>query len=273
VGRAVGHGCAQANLTFLSKWKGFTLILVQLLCDIKELSMRDFAALFGPLARILGGSLGLEISRAKTHRGISLETDLARLLTKYPLVFIDAGANVGTFSRKMLNAFRIATIVAFEPVPQTFAVLKRRMAGFPQIRPVQAALGEQPGSATMHLYAQSGWNRIVSETDTNSETVIVDVTTIDEFCERMNLTKISLLKTDCEGYDNKVVRGADRMLRAGRVDAVYCEVNFRRDGAHGDFFDLDEYLTGHDFFFYALYDYSAPSSPTFANALWVRCGN
>ena len=42
--------------------------------------MRDFATLFGPLARKLGSFLGLEIIRTKTHRGISFEKDLKPLL-------------------------------------------------------------------------------------------------------------------------------------------------------------------------------------------------
>src|SRR5262249_50318764 len=116
----------------------------------------------------------------------------------------------------------------------------------------------------------SQWSRIVPEANSNVQSMRVQMTTVDEFCARMNVAKLSLLKTDCEGYDNKVVRGADRMLRCGHVDAVYSEVNFRQDGAHGDFFDLEGYLTDLDFSFYALYEYSAPHSPTFANALWVR---
>jgi FkbM family methyltransferase len=230
--------------------------------------MREIATFLGPLARHLGGLFGLEIIRAKTHRGVSLETDLKRLLGTRASVIIDAGANIGTFSEQMLRAFKAAKIFAFEPIPQTFAILKNRMAGFPQVTAIQAALGERSGNAKMRLGEQSGWSRIVTETD--GDLVSVEMKTVDDFCDRAGLARIALLKTDCEGYDDKVVRGAERMFRSRGIDAVYYEVNFRRDGSQGDFFGLDELLTRHDFCFYALYDYSAPSPTIFANALWIH---
>ena len=175
--------------------------------------MRDIAALLGPAARTVFGIFGLEVIRKATHRGISLETDLKRILPSAGLTFVDAGANVGSFSTQLTRHFMDATIYAFEPVPQTFAILQKRVSTFVTIKPVQAALGERTGSATMQICDQSLWNRIVSGSPVGVRTATVDMLAIDDFCGQAGLDRISLLKTDCEGYDNEVIHGASRMLQ------------------------------------------------------------
>jgi len=63
------------------------------------------------------------------------------------------------------------------------------------------------------------------------------------------------------------------MLENDRVDAIYAEVNFLRNGVLADFFAIESYLTGLGYVFYALYDYSSwqydVSTKGFTNALFI----
>lgn len=57
-----------------------------------------------------------------------------------PRVIVDAGANVGLTSVFYANAYRGAKIIAVEPEPSNFALLKKNVAPYPNIVAVQAAL-------------------------------------------------------------------------------------------------------------------------------------
>ena len=157
-----------------------------------------------------------------------------------PVLCLDVGANIGTFSERLSNALPTAQIYVFVPIPTTFYELEARMKRFPRVSPVQLALGDRNGNATMELMPQSGWNRVINDLAKMRDvsTTSVKMMTIDDFCDSGRIKRISLLKTDCEGYDKQSNRCAHKQLAAGHIDAVYCEVNFRRDGRHGDFFSL-----------------------------------
>lgn len=82
---------------------------------------------------------------------------------------------------------------------------------------------------------------------------------------------MDLLKTDTEGFELEVIRGADRML-SGSVRAVLAETAFNRaDRRHVHFADLSAALEPHGFTFVALYDGCLNGRGwDFGNALFVR---
>ena len=85
--------------------------------------------------------------------------------------------------------------------------------------------------------------------------------------------RINWLKTDTEGYDLHVLRGAHKALSENRVDFVYCEVGFARDDVQHTYFeDLLTYLLGHGYHFAGLFDTALMNEPArmaYANALFV----
>lgn len=225
--------------------------------------------MLGSIARSAFGVLGLEVVRRSTHRGVSLKSDLLHLLKGRPGAIIDAGANVGTFSQNLVSWFPDRAVYGFEPIPDTFSELRSNLVTSPKYTPVCAALGETKQTSLMQILQDSTWNRIAQNGASGHPTIPVEMTTLDEFCLENSISHISLLKTDCEGYDANVVRGASGLLRGRQIDTVYCEINFARDGRHGDFFAIHDLLHP-QFLFYGLYDYSSRAAPDFSNGLWVR---
>jgi hypothetical protein len=53
----------------------------------------------------------------------------------------------------------------------------------------------------------------------------VTITTVDHEARTAGITRVHLLKIDCEGYDLQVLRGAAGLLGAQRVDVVQFEYN------------------------------------------------
>jgi FkbM family methyltransferase len=219
--------------------------------------------------------VGLYVFRTRTMpRGVSLHVDLRRLFRENPPdVIFDVGANVGQTTAALAASFEQARIWAFEPVRSTFASLVNNTKNNPRVIHANIAFGDKDGNSLMRVGAESGWSRVIDSGEVLGRTEQVAMARLDSYCAAHNIARIGILKTDCEGFELEVLRGARTMLENSCVDAIYAEVNFRRDGAHGDFFAIESYLTGLGYVFYALYDYSGweydVSKEGFTNALFI----
>lgn len=185
----------------------------------------------------------LDIARLSKDWGQSIET-----------VF-DVGANDGGALRELLPAFPSATVHSFEPLPETFERLKKATTD-PRARLHNMALGETCGAAPFYVYGIEGDGSLINSLTPNSsfalrggwkpETVEVQCSTIDAYCEEHGIARVDVLKVDTEGFDLHVLRGARRMFGEGRVWFVYVEFNdlLVREGVTGGaLFPLAEYLS------------------------------
>ena len=66
----------------------------------------------------------------------------------------DVGANAGLFAIYLNRLCRPARVLAFEPVPQVYAALRRNLAlhGCGNVQPLNVGLGRRPGQATFVYY-------------------------------------------------------------------------------------------------------------------------
>lgn len=149
---------------------------------------------------------------------------------------IDCGANAGQFARYVSGFFPEAFLFCFEPLAEPYAKLSAWAATQEgRVRCFQVALGDQEGEAVMRhhlehspsssLLATTGHEvALFPETARQSE-VVVPVTTLDtiltDFMDGM--AQDILLKLDVQGYEDRVLRGATRLL--GKVQACLLEVS------------------------------------------------
>ena len=221
-------------------------------------------------------SLGVFIFRADNlPRHIDLWVDLKKKLQLNPQVIFDVGGNVGQFARAVTEAFPSATVHSFEPISDTFAKLKKLADEKPNFRPHQLAFGEKSGTATIHLREESGCNSLSAYNNIPANSIgrseIVTVGTIDSFCSANNISRIDLLKTDTEGFDNSVLLGARRMFEESRVGAVYSEVTFLEfDRTHTQFQKVYETLRPYNFALYGIYEPGGGGDTIYSNALFIQ---
>lgn len=222
-------------------------------------------------------ALGLRVFRLSTiDRGILVWHDLQRLLgAREARVLFDVGANEGQTARKMRQSFPGAMIYCFEPVSATFARLQANLGRDRLMALEKCALSDMDGAGRMTQHAVSGINRLLDDEGGNGlDAESVSKLKLDTFCSERGIVGIDVLKTDCEGHDLNVLRGASRMFEAGQIRAVYSEVNFLMNGVHADFYSLDTFLRERDMVFYGLYEYSGwqydVSTDGFMNALFVN---
>ena len=146
-----------------------------------------------------------------------------------PVVF-DVGANEGEWVAAVVKGAPGAQIHAFEPQE---ALATKIAARHPSVRVNNVAVGDQAGELALYDYADHSGSQHASVISGVIETVHgatsrstnVQVVTIDDYCRQHAVTSIDLLKIDVEGYEMNVLRGADHMVREGRVEAIQFEFN------------------------------------------------
>jgi FkbM family methyltransferase len=147
---------------------------------------------------------------------------------------VDVGANYGYYSLLWAAQKPGNRVVAFEASPRNFAPLvdniaRNRLTGCVEVHAV--ALGREAGRLEFDVGPpeQSGWGGLAGAA--SRSTVAVDSIRLDDFWQSDE--DIAVLKVDVEGADSWVLRGAERLLRARRVGAVYYEENKPRMRALG----------------------------------------
>ncbi len=154
----------------------------------------------------------------------------------------DVGANLGQTAERLVRAFPEADIYSFEPVPETFEQLRQNVSNCRQVWPFNQGLSDKVDQCRMRLADASGRNRV--DNDSGDGGVIVQLNTLDHFCEQQNIDRINLLKIDVEGHEMQVLRGAEGLFSQRRIDFVVCECDFvpRPEEPHGDFYQLVPFL-------------------------------
>jgi FkbM family methyltransferase len=192
-------------------------------------------------------SLGFCVFRLqKMPFGVDLVNDVKRLAGAEPIhVIFDVGANTGQSAVRFARSFPDSTIFSFEPEHQAYAQLQQNVRSLSCVRPYNIALGCRPGTVTMYRPQNSGLYTLRPPRGwAAGETAEVTVLTIDDLCATERVSQIDILKTDTEGYDLEVLRGARGLLADRKVRFIYAECEFvpsARDH-HTNFFELYEFL-------------------------------
>lgn len=146
-------------------------------------------------------------------------------------VCIDVGANIGYFSMMMAKAVgSTGRVIAFEPVPDTFDVLKMNASlaagqGL-NIDARRAAISSQEGELAIDRREHSTLNQVRALSgDVPDGENVVSCFTLTQVLEDLGLTgRLGLLKVDVEGHELSVLQGGLPVLMAGRVSQMIIEV-------------------------------------------------
>jgi FkbM family methyltransferase len=154
-------------------------------------------------------------------------------LGKSRLIAFDVGANIGDWSSSLLERLDdgdALDIYAFEPVPATMERLRRRLGpAEARVRCEMSALSDARGERTIFVAPENGGTSSLHSPSVagGGEQAVTATDTVVDFCERNKIPAIHLLKCDTEGHDMSVIRGSERMLRAGSISVLQFEYNHR----------------------------------------------
>ena len=136
-------------------------------------------------------------------------------------VFMDIGANVGTYSISMMDVCDV--VVAFEPHPFTSKRCKMNflLNNISETYVKQLALSNTTGRISFSDYGGSSTvNHIVSNGG-----IDVEVTTLDEFIKKdsLGVDDSYILKVDVEGFEQQVFEGGKNFLSNYHIQGIIFE--------------------------------------------------
>lgn len=173
-------------------------------------------------------SIGYEVRRVSGEVGQDPFRDLRKLAGAGPLVIVDAGANVGQSILDFRRTFQQPMIHAFEPGRETFAELRRRMSGLAGLHLNNYGLGSESGTLKFSRNSESEMSSFLEpSTDcwgTVRETHEVAVKTLDQYCSEEGISHIDILKSDTQGFDLEVIKGAKQLLMRNAVHLIFIEI-------------------------------------------------
>ena len=138
------------------------------------------------------------------------ELDFLRARTPAGGVFVDVGANVGTYA--MVLARHVGgngKVIAIEPHPVTHARLafNRAASGFTQVKLVAAAAGASDGELMIETDGDNlGASHIVTG-EPAGNAIKVPSLRLQRILDEAGASRVDALKIDVEGYEDRVLTG------------------------------------------------------------------
>lgn len=182
--------------------------------------------------RQLVRSAGFDLQRYDpTRLGVIPARDIELFLrAETSPLLLDVGANLGQTVDALKEVLPNARIHSFEPSPTTHAQLTAHCRKYAGVQTWNCGIGSQNGTlpflenehADMSSFLAPGstaWGRVLKETQ-------IEVITLDAFTKQHGIDFVHLLKTDTQGYDFEVLKGAETLMRQNRIGLIHCEFVF-----------------------------------------------
>lgn len=160
---------------------------------------------------------GCEYSRKRYIYKIaeSNELDYLKTLPLQSFVCLDVGANIGYWSKFLLNISKVSQLHAFEPDPITCRILEKNLTPLTNVMISQAAIGDRDGVLELFLDPHhSGDNR--SQFTAGRRSIEVPCYTLDSYVKRMNLERVDFVKIDIQGGEIPALEGASDLIHRFR---------------------------------------------------------
>ena len=179
-----------------------------------------------------------------------------------PIIF-DVGMNHGQTLNKILKVFPNSLIHGFEPSKYCFEQLEKDFKVKKNIILNNVGISEKGGVLEFNEYSCDSMNSFLNRAYGKAQivdTYKVQVMSIDDYCKTNQISKIHILKSDTEGFELKVLQGANSMMKQNKIKFVLIElffnVNFIGQSSVGEIFS---YLEKNNFSLVKFYDFSFTS--------------
>ena len=173
--------------------------------------------------------LGMEVTKVKRCKH-----DNEWIMEQDYDVLLDVGASIGKFSIDFLKINPDLIVYAFEPIPESYAILKNTLKAFKNIHYFNTAVGNEDGNIGFNLSSHHTSSSVLKMSETHKtafpESSGVNITQVkisklDSLIDVSELKeKRALLKIDVQGYEFEVLNGATEVLK--EVDILITELSF-----------------------------------------------
>lgn len=197
-----------------------------------------FGVMLGAKSRLLGKSIQIVVEIAGIRHPVHLRVRTSDVwlcqqilidgqydsgLMFKPRAIVDAGANIGLASIFYANKYPEAQILAIEPEPSNFEMLKKNVAPYPNVVPIQAALWNKKQDLCS-TSARGGHHAFQVREQRNVERdpscSCISGFSLQELMTDFGIQHIDLLKMDIEGSEKEVFQDSESWIRHVGIIAI-----------------------------------------------------
>jgi FkbM family methyltransferase len=198
------------------------------------------------------------------------------LLTKNT-VFLDVGAYRGDVTRQMFLDSEIDKAILFEANKESYLALTNLFSNNKQVDIIHTAMGDQEGMIEFHCDSDPATGSVLSYQHSSDDLATiqrqsVSLTTIDRYCTEHPLSqRISVIKTDTQGFDLRVLKGAEKTLALHRpwliVELIFVPLYENQSQHH----EISAWLVEQDYTLAGMFNmhYTSDGWLAFADAVFV----
>lgn len=173
---------------------------------------------------------------------------------KHAIIF-DIGANIGDYSKEVLNLASNLTIFAFEPHPLNYKKLLDNIDA-DNVFCFNVGVGNENGEMSLYDYADNDGSshaslyKAVIEDIHHGKAIEhkVKIIKLSDFVIEHGIDFIDLLKIDTEGNEMKVLLGLKDFIAEGKIGAIHFEFNEMNVISKVFFKDYFELLSNYDLY-------------------------
>lgn len=168
------------------------------------------------VCEVQGSSMILDLSDKGIHRDLYLHGIREPQATRYlqsilqpEWVVVDIGANIGYYALQEARAVR--SVIALEPAPENYKGLAHNVElnGYRNVRAYRLAIGDETREIGFVLSRACNWNSVAE----SGGDITVPMFPLDIF---LNGVRADFVRMDVEGYEMKILRGMEGILRNHR---------------------------------------------------------
>ena len=200
-------------------------------------SVKRIKSAFRPFKHILFGREGIY---AVVERAKALSGQRGREIAN---VF-DIGAAVGDTAESFLKEFPLAEIYCFEPLPDSFSRLQKRVGKHGKVHLFNLGLSNASGEAKFYVVPYRDSSSMIPPVNIGvsaEKEISVPVRRLDDVVCELGVSHIDFMKVDVEGAEKEMLEGAKESLKI--TDHVFIEISPLRKGKHSrDYIDVFGYL-------------------------------
>ena len=189
--------------------------------------------------------LGFELSRYYPEmRQKTFDEIYKEILGEKNLVIFDVGANQGQSISRFDKLFNSKEIYSFEPIEFEYLKMRDKYQNNEFVKINNYALGEKIEKKSFFINEYTGsssfydtqkdteWCKLrskqfnINPKNFTKEKKMVEIDTVDNYCQSNEIGKIDILKIDTQGYEDKVLLGASNMINNKRIKFIEFEIIF-----------------------------------------------
>ncbi len=177
------------------------------------------------------------------------------LKDKVKPIVLDVGANVGNYSKNVLDSNGNCSLFAFEPHPSTYKKLTLNI-NFANFKPFNVGVGNENGILELYDYdTKDGSSHASLYRDVikdlhkgNPISHSVNIIALDKFLISQNIQAVDLLKIDTEGNEFNVLLGCKEFLNNRKIKAIHFEFNEMNIVSKVSFKDFLDFLKEYELY-------------------------